>query len=424
MKYYQRKCEKDIVDALKAVPVIFITGPRQAGKSTLAQKIANKHFKPIANKPTYYTFDDIFTLSHVVKSPEDFIFNLDHPVILDEIQFAKDIYRPIKVKVDQLRYAHLTNKKNPNPNGLFILTGSAALMVLPELADALVGRMFIFKLLPLSGAEIYATKTNFIDNVFSDTFILPKKLNPIDIPSIIKSATYPELANVSEQERDNWLRSYANTIIQRDLKEFIEVDKVTQISDLLRLLAAHAGGLLNEASLARDLKYNQSTLRRHRNILTQVYFINPIDPWYRNLGKRLVKAPKNYFTDTGMLCHLLGIDPNDFDHLEGQTKGRIFENLVASELTKLITDDMLTRLNHFRSHNGDEVDFIIEQGRKLVAIEVKAKKQLHKDDFKGIEIFQTLVNKDFHIGIVLYLGDKVVKWGDNIIALPVSALWS
>ena len=416
MTHYQRHLSSQIIEGLSSAPAIFVGGPRQAGKSTLVEEIVKSNYPA-----EYYTLDNVATYGSIARDPEGFLEQFDQPIVIDEVQLLPQLYRALKKRIDELRL-----DRKAKIHGRFILTGSASISVFPELADALVGRIFLYTLYPLSVGEVIGREEKFLETVFSSTKHLPKiKPQPLSLVNLIKKATYPELANTKESLRARWIDSYLNTLAQRDVKAITEVEKIAQIPLVIEMLASRVSGLLNDASLSRELGLNHSTLRRYRVLLNQIFLTLEIEPWFRNIGKRLVKAPKLFFTDTSVLCHLLNADPKELGTLTPNLKGKIIENFVASELTKQISKDNFGKLYHFRSHEGDEVDFVIEQrGGKIVGVEVKAKTSVTHDDFKGLETLEKAAGANFVRGIVLYQGDQITPFGSKFHLLPLSTLWS
>ena len=205
----------------------------------------------------------------------------------------------------------------------------------------------------------------------------------------------------------------------------VQIEKVTVLPLLLKLLATHVGGLLNDADLARDCNLNMMTYRRYRSLLEQIFLIKLVPPWFKNIGKRLVKSPKIYFNDTALLLHLLPQHQLSVLHTEQpRLYGAVVENFVAAELAKKITSLSDMQLYHFRTHDNHEIDFILENNQgKIVAIEVKASQTVTATDFKTIALLQEKTGEVFVKGIVLYLGDQILPFGKNCYALPLSCLW-
>lgn len=204
-----------------------------------------------------------------------------------------------------------------------------------------------------------------------------------------------------------------------------DLEKVALLPSLLRILATRAGNLINDSDISRDVGLNSVTGKFYRNILKMMFLNFDISPWYRNIGKRLVKSPKGYLTDTLMLCHMLDLDIDNLITNKPDLFGHILENYVATELVKQLSfSHIKAQLFHFRTSDGKEVDFVLERpDGGIFAIEVKAKESVSIRDFKGIQVLASLVKNDFKGGIVLYSGKEAITFGQNLWAVPLHALW-
>jgi predicted AAA+ superfamily ATPase len=406
-----RHLKRHLLEALESAAVVYLAGPRQAGKSTLAQDLISENWNA-----EYISFDDITALAGAKHDPESFLESLKGPVILDEVQLVPELFRPLKRIVDSLRASD-----QESAHGRFFLTGSAKIMALPELSEALVGRMQLFTLYPLSSGEVMGIDSGLIGKLFEgDTSC--RSAGPA-LTEMVCRASFPELEVNASISPARWYSSYLSTSLQGDMRALADIEKITKLPQLLQLIAARAGGLSNDAALGRDAGLNAMTCHRYKMLLTQLFLVHEIPPWHRNLRKRLVKSGKGYVTDTGLLCHLLGVDADAIE--QSQYFGSIVENFVASELMKQLTCMSGLKLFHFRTANGKEVDFVLERSDgKIVGIEVKAGKRVTADDFSGLHELQGLAPDSFVAGIVLYGGDKTVSFGKQLAAVPVSTLWS
>lgn len=413
MTHIQRQIKNKLLEALALSPVVFLNGPRQAGKSTLVQKIAKNDFPA-----EYVTFDSVTQMAAAANAPENYLKERKGALIIDEVQLVPDIFRALKVVVDELR-----QKQGRKVKGHFLLTGSANIMALPKLSDPLVGRMRILTLYPFSGAEILNVTSHFIDNLFNADF--QKDGEKHKLSDVIRLATFPEISGAHFQERTSWFDSYITTILQRDVRALAEIEKLTALPNLLRILASRAGGLINDADIARSTGLNHITARNYKTLLKMLFLTFDIAPWYRNIGKRLVKSSKGYVTDTLLLCHLLQYELDDLEKNRPELFGHVLENFVAAELLKLISiSDKKLDIFHFRTSDNKEVDFVLEKpSGQLAAIEVKKRDHVNASDFKGLKVLQELTGDDFVCGIVLYRGKDVVPFGKNLWATPFNVLW-
>lgn len=411
-----RRIEINVLDALKGFPVVYVNGPRQSGKSTLVQKLASKEWPA-----SYVTFDEATMLGAAEANPEIFLRAYKGRLILDEVQMVPNLFRVLKLLVDEARL-----EDKISAYGRFLLTGSANIMALPQLSDALVGRMHILTLYPLSALEIFKGKGEFLVNLMSNGFKPTTILNEERIANIIRRATFPEITNENNKIRRQWFESYITTILQRDVRQISDIAKLGVLPNLLKVLAAQAGGLVNEASISRLIGQNAVTAKNYRLLLQMMFLTFDVKPWLRKIGKRLVKSPKNYIIDTSLLCHLQQVDLENVDINDPHLFGHIFENFVATELLKQLSSSACpAELYHFRTSDGKEVDFVLERlDGKLSAVEVKARDAVSAADFKGLNELCKQTENDFICGIVIYRGNKVVPFGNRMWAVPVDAMWA
>jgi predicted AAA+ superfamily ATPase len=413
MKTTPRKLTDNVLFALKNHPVVFLNGPRQAGKSTLVQHLNKKDFPA-----GYVSFDNATQMAAAASSPESFLKSRKGAMIIDEVQIVPEIFRALKLVVDEIR---LKDKKNSN--GRFLLTGSANIMALPKLSDPLVGRMSVKTLYPFSGCEILGGKGDFLQRLFAMDFEASTKKATLN--EVIARATFPEISGVDVAERVEWFDSYLTTILQRDVRLLSEIEKIAMLPNLLRVLASRAGKLMNDAEISRDLGLNPVTSKAYRGILQAMFLQFDVEPWYRNIGKRLVKSPKGFLVDTLLLCHLLDLRLEDMRERKPELYGHVLENFVATELTKLLSfSNVRAKLLHFRTSDDKEVDFVLERpDGTLAGIEVKTADRVDGGDFKGMRVLQQMANDDFFCGVVLYGGRDIVPFGDKLFAVPISSLW-
>lgn len=413
MTHINRNIRKKLLKALEISPVVFLNGPRQAGKSTLVQNIAKKDFPA-----EYVTFDSTTQMAAAAHAPESYLKERKGSLIIDEVQLVPEIFRALKIVVDELR-----QESEKKLKGRFLLTGSANIMALPKLSDPLVGRMNVLTLYPVSSAEKLGGQGNFLEKLFNQDFEADKGKNKLI--DVIRGATFPEISGVDSHARTSWFDGYLTTILQRDVRALAEIEKLSVLPNLLRILASRAGGLVNDADIARDAGLNSVTSRNYKTLFKMLFLTIELAPWYRNIGKRLVKSPKGYMTDTLLLCHLLQYELSDLEKNRPELFGHVFENFVATELIKLLSfrDDKID-LFHYRTSDNKEVDFVLEKPNgKLAGIEVKQRDRVGKDDFKGIESLRDVTGNDFVCGIVFYRGRDVVPFGKNMWAVPISNLW-
>jgi predicted AAA+ superfamily ATPase len=406
-----RRLAGEIQVALKDTPVLFLNGARQTGKSTMARELICPEGKPMR----YLTLDDAPVLAAARNDPPGFIAGLGGPVVLDEVQRAPDLFLAIKAAVD----------RNRKP-GQFLLTGSADVLLLPNISESLAGRMEIFTLWPLSQGEMERSHDNIVDALFAKS-IKPYRGKEDRAASIERVARggYPVVQQRAlDARRRAWFGGYLTTILQRDIRELSNIDDLTMMPRLLELLATRICALLNIADISRSIAIPQTTLKRYFTLLETTFLVQTLHAWSANLGLRLVKSPKIYLNDTGLAAYLLGLNAAQLA-ANPMALGPLLENFVLMELRKQ-SGWTAVRPNfyHFRTHSGDEVDIVLEDAAgNLVGIEVKASASVGAADVKGLRAFAELAGSRFRRGVVFYLGSETVPFAKNIHAMPVESLW-
>ena len=416
MKVVKRHLQSLVLTALKSFPAVHINGPRQAGKTTLVRELLAEDFKA-----KFITFDDTLERAAAQRNPLGYVRESGTPLIIDEVQMAPEIFRPLKMLIDEKRYEALGS--DHSANGYYLITGSASLNVIPELANAMVGRMATLTLLPLSASEVQNTTSHFFERCFSKNFS-EIKTDKTKLTDIIRKATYPELQQMSESMTDSWFKNYIQKITMEDPRYIYNLEKAEFMPVLLQSLAVRAGNLINDASIGREVGLNAVTTRNYRSILNGTFVTNLLSPWYRNITKRLVKSKKIFFHDTMLLCHLLGEKPEDLVKNNPTRFGHVLENFVLSELYKnnFATGGKIA-ISFYRTNDGREVDFVLEKQSKLVAIEVKHAERITDKDLAGIKELQINTGSDFHCGIVLCNTPRTIAYDKDIYLLPFCALW-
>ncbi|MFH1644382.1 MAG: ATP-binding protein [bacterium] len=411
---FKRHLKPKILQAIEFMPVILLRGARQTGKTTLVKSIEKSEIKLNYN---YLTFDHLPTLMAAKDDPVSFISRIKKPVILDEIQRVPELFLPIKSDVDENRIP-----------GRYFLTGSADPLLIPKLGDSLAGRMRLLTLWPLSQGEIEDKEETFLDKAFNQIpFSTSKKLSSSKqnlLSRIIKGGYPAPLLMKNETQRHDWFNDYVSLVLQKDILDLSKIENITQIPNIMMLLASRVGALLNTEEISRSIKLSSMTLQRYLDLLKTLFLIYLLPPWNKNLGKRLVKSPKVYLNDTALQLYLLNID---LDRLikDQNLIGKVVENFVVLELLKQISwSDINIEIFHYRDYSNYEVDIILEgPGGDLVAIEIKSSQTISGDDFKGLKKFQEISGTKFIQGILLYTGETILPFGDKLTAVPISALW-
>jgi uncharacterized protein len=398
---------EQLTQSLATMRVVALVGPRQAGKSTLAMSLTpNEAFG-------YRTLDNPSTLELARQDPTTFLAHNHQTLIIDEIQRAPELILPIKMIVDQ----------DMRP-GRFLLTGSADVFAMRQTQDSLAGRIANIDLFPLSQSEITGIPPTFIADVFNGHIPPPAKMTR-SIEAIVGAGGFPSVqTQLTKRAKRDWMDNYIQTMVARDVRTISNIHDLNSIDVLVQQLALRASGEYNVTTLAKTLGVTSKTIDAHIGVLERLFLVKRIPPFYGNELKRLIKAPKLFFLDSGLLSHIRRFDPDNPPE-DRMVFGALLENFVLGELMKQSgwAEDK-PRIYHLRSSEGLEVDFILESwDRKIVAIEVKAGATIHYDWVKPIKAVSQALGSDFVQGIILYTGNETLVLGDKITAVPISSLW-
>jgi predicted AAA+ superfamily ATPase len=407
---FPRHNRKLIVEGLEDTRVVFVTGARQVGKTTLTEDIA-AHEHPLVR----VSFDDDDVRIAAQNDPVGFVASLPGPALIDEAQRAPDILLAIKSVVD----------RDPEP-GQFLLTGSANLLAARQVKDALTGRIDTVPLWPLSQSEIRGGSLNFVDSLFAaePPWIEGAQIGRDAYVSILAEGGYPEARIRQGQRRRRWFRNYVDTALDRDLRELSDAIKLDAMPKLLRLLASQAANLLSYRAVAQRLGLHHDTVKAYVALLEQTFLVAKLPAWRPGIGAREVATPKVYFVDTGLLTDLLGADERRVRE-DDQVTGKALENFVATELLKhLEWAETPARLHHYQRQNAD-IDLVLEAADgSLAAVEVKAAATVAQGDTKPMRELRDTAGDRFRAGVVLCARAETVPLGDRLWAVPVSGLWS
>lgn len=408
---YRRYIEQRLAAALADTRVVLVNGARQAGKSTLAQSIAQ------ARRGRYLSLDDPAVLASARADPAALVGGFDGLTVIDEVQLAPELFRALKLEVDRDRRP-----------GRFLLTGSANVFLLPRIAESLAGRIEILPLWPLSQDEIAGRPARFPERMFSASPWRARRhaVDRAEICRRILAGGFPEaLARATAERREAWFRSYLATLTQRDVRELARIEGLTDLPRLLALLAARAGALANAAEISRSAGVSHSTLRRYLSLLEAVFVLQPLPAWSTNLGKRLVRSAKIHLVDTGITAHLRG-EPGAEALARSPELGALLESFAVQELRKQLGwSRVAANLFHFRTAAGREVDIVLEgPARQVAAIEVKSSASVGPRDFDGLKALAEAAGSKFVRGVVLYLGENDLPFGERLRAVPLPALWN
>ncbi len=403
----KRKQERDITEALSDTPIVMIVGPRQCGKSTIANSVSAGR--------TMVTFDDPRSMAAAKLNPVEFLKSLDGPATIDEVQRVPEIFLPLKAEIDRDRTP-----------GRFLLTGSANVLHMPKIGDSLAGRMEVVNLLPFSQGELEGAADRFVDALFEKDFKVSDQERDPDLYPRMTIGGFPEPAQRKTPERRRaWFDSYVKTILDRDIRDIANIDAISQMPRLFSLIAARSGSILNANSLAAELQIPYTSLKRYIDLLEVIFLIHKVPAWSTNYRGRIVtKSPKLYLVDTGLLCSLANYDLRYF---EGQPlrQAPVMENFVAMELKKQCNFGRVRPwLMHFKTVRNLEVDFVLEtKDQKIAGVEVRTTRSLRNEDADGLRYLQEVAPEQFVRGVVLYHGSEVVKFSKDIYGVPIQFLW-
>lgn len=357
--YINRKLTEIITEISRQYPVIFLTGARQVGKTTLLQHIFKDY--------EYISFDLPSIAEQAETNPQLFFSRHRENILLDEIQYVPSIFRYLKHEVDT----------NPG-KGRFILTGSQNFLLMKNITESLAGRCAILHLLPLSLNEVRESE---------------RHSSASDMDFIIRGG-YPRLWAEPETNREIFFSSYLATYIERDVRNILNIEKVREFERFVRALATRCAQLLSYSDIARDVGVAVSTIKDWINVLwasNQIFFI---EPYHRNLGKRLIKSPKVYLSDTGILCFLLNIH-NLEDLMHSPHIGQVWENFVVNQIIAQFRFQGITPPVYFwRTRDGAEIDILIEKAGKLTALEIKFSEHILSRDAVSLTKFIHSVAKE------------------------------
>ncbi|GAA3114927.1 ATP-binding protein [Planomonospora alba] len=396
-------------EALSDTRVVLVAGARQCGKSTLVRLLAK------GRAGEWRNLDTPAVRQAAMADPAGFV-DFSDLMVIDEIQRAPGLFLAIKEQVDT----------DPRP-GRYLLTGSARVLGLRALPDALPGRMETIELWPFSQGEIDGAADGFVDAVFAEGESLHhvSETGRAEYAERVVRGGFPEaVARSNPRRRERFFDSYVGDLIARDVSQLSEIERTAEMRALVRLLAARSGQLLVPAALGNEVGLSASTVHRYLGLLEEVFLIKRIPAWSRNLSSRAVGTPKVAFVDSGVAANLLGADARSLLR-PGGVFGPLLEGFVLMELARQLTwSRERVELFHYRTKDKVEVDAVLEnrQGR-VVGVEVKASSTVRPDDFKGLRHLADRLGDDFVAGVVLYTGAQTLPFGEHLRAMPVSALW-
>ena len=388
-------------------PVVAVLGARQVGKTTLCRSLLKEERR-------YFNLDDITTLNMARHNPEA-LLDVDENIIIDEIQRAPDLLLEIKKRVD-----------NNKHSGKYLLTGSANIELMPKLQETLAGRIVFLEMFPVTLFERYSKmeKPGIIKLLEGGSIpeICSGSLKRLNLLEDTLLGTYPEpmLRHESIYSAD-WYDGYIKTYLERDVRTLSDIHSLGDYQRVLSLASFRIGSLLSLTALANDCGLNLMTLKRYLNLLLISYQYYELRPFYRNIGKRLVKSPKLYSYDGGLSAHLLGItDIIDVERLN--RGGALFENRIIMEIKTLLSTFLpKSKISFYNSHGGGEIDLIIELPGRLIPVEIKLSSKLKKIDTRTIENFMSTFS-EAEYAIIVSQADQFFEIKKNIFIIPYQYL--
>lgn len=410
MNTLQRAITPRLLAALDDTPAVMLVGPRQAGKSTLVQSLAAG-----PHPANYVSLDDLRTLEAARRDPVDFIDSAEGPLVIDEIQRAPELLLPIKAAIDRDRRP-----------GRFILTGSAQVMLLPTVSESLAGRIEVHTLWPFSQAEIEGVAGETVE------LLLERSARPPDAPPTPRTELiervvrggFPEAVARPADRRDEWLAAYLTAIVQRDLRDLANIERLAEVPAVLASLASRVRAPLNKTDVSSSVGIPRTSLDRYLTLLDHVFLVRRLPAWHTNRIKQITKSPKLLLADSALLAHLLHANAERLAE-DDSLLGVATECFVGMELVKQLSAARARlSLHHLRTARGAEVDFVLEgPGGGVAGVEVKVSATVRGDDFRHLIALRDRLGERFVRGVVLYAGGERLPFGERLEAWPLAALW-
>ena len=399
-----------IRETMESARITAIVGPRQSGKTTLVRHIVADR------RMTYVTLDDDTARSSAREDPYGFVLALRRPAAIDEVQRAPELMLALKRFVDD----------DTRP-GSFLITGSADLQTLPRIADALPGRVDYLTLDPLAEAEVLGASGSVVDRLFDPSW-LPANASSAGRGAYVDAVIgggFPEARLRSARSRRRFFEGYIASLIERDIAAAAELRTSDRVGDTLRLVAARSGASAEPYALGRELGLDGKTAGAHLRALERLFAVRLLPAWSTNLGARITRAPRAYMADTGLHAHTIGADRDVFLHDgTGAVAGQLIETLVLNEVVRQAAwAETPIHASFYRDARQREIDLVLESGRRVVGIEIKAAATASARDARHLGFLRDRLGDRFVRGVVMYSGSAVVPLGERIHALPIEALW-
>jgi predicted AAA+ superfamily ATPase len=403
MTYRNREIAARLLSSLQRSPVLVLSGLRQAGKTTMLRRDA-----ALVESRTYRTLDDFATLAAARENPEGL---LQADAVIDEVQRCPELLLAIKKNVDD----------NRRP-GRFVLSGSANLTLLGNVSETLAGRAVYFTLHPMTRREISGQTKNppFLVEFFRSLGLAGSRAAPVSDSEVLIGGLPPACLGPLEGVAE-WFRGYIQTYVERDVRQLSQIGDLVAFRTLAQLAALRTAQVLVISTLARDAKLKSATTGRYLNLMEASFLIRRLPPFLKNRSSRLIKSPKLHFTDSGLAAHLAGIsqlEPGRDDVL----RGALYETYVVQNLSAILEAHVPhVEMSYWHEQGRQEVDIVIEAGRKVIAIEVKAATRWTDSEIAGLRAF--LERTPACVAAVLtYNGREAVQLGKKLFAIPIGLL--
>lgn len=405
---YPRWQKASVLEALETRRVTLLAGARQCGKTTLARELVGERFE-------YRTLDDVTLKQAAEDDPHDFVKRAKPTLIIDEVQRVPDLLPAIKKAVDE-----------DTASGQYLLTGSANVQSLPGVQESLAGRISKLRLRPLTQGEIQRRTPSFLDRAFSQDIETPP--THIDKDALIEMACaggFPEATLLAGRQRKRWHTDYIDAILERDLRDITRIQRLDAMQELIRILAAWSSKFMNVAQIGAGLSIQKPTLLSYINALEALYLVERVTAWTRTDYEKVGKQDKLYMADSGLMASILGWNPDQV-RFDVDRAGKLVETFAFNEIAAQVdAADGLYALMHYRDRERREIDFVIErEDGALLGVEIKSGSNVKASDFKPQRWFkENLAGERPYVGIILYSGENVASFGDDMQAVPIGALW-
>jgi uncharacterized protein len=405
--YRPRDITGAVLQALENMPVVVLTGMRQTGKTTFLQSQRGLEDR------LFLSFDDFAQLEAAKGDPDGFL-RREAPVTIDEAQKCPELFDALKRSVDRDRTP-----------GRFLLSGSANFAILESITESLAGRAVYLDLSPFNRREVQDSirREPFLKRFFEKTDLLsPGELPPVGPRDILKGGM-PTVCLDQVKEPSVWFKGYEQTYLERDVRELSQVGNLIALRTLLHLTALRTGQLLSPTQLGRDAKLNAATTSRYLSLFEASFLVSRVPPYLANRSSRLIKSPKLYMADSGLAAYLAGADRSD-SFPSDPMYGALYETYVAQNLRSILQSRWQNATLHFWMVQGrHEVDFVVQDGRSCLALELKSASRWRKRDLSGLEAFLA-ATPHCKAAVLCHNGKDAVKLGERLWAIPASLVLS